>query len=96
MVASARPLEAFLQRPGRKGIHVGVLQAQIAPIAGRPKLNRDQVARMFPRTRGYLALRTRIPVRHNCSRDAEFSGSPHIAVFIAAPLAKCELSADVP
>jgi hypothetical protein len=53
------------------------------------------MAGMFPRSRGYLALLPHISMRHNLSRNAEFSGSLYIVVVAAAPLPEREAAHDI-
>jgi hypothetical protein len=56
VVVPARPLEGFLQRLGREGIRVRVLQAKIAQIAGRSELDADEVSGMLAGAGGNYAL----------------------------------------
>jgi len=56
VIAASRPLKSSLQGLRRKGVHVGILQAKIARIAGCAELNADKMTGVFTGTARNHAL----------------------------------------
>jgi hypothetical protein len=88
-------LKCRLQSLEREGVHVGVLQAQVAHIAGRSKLNSDQVPRMVARTARHGGLLGFNAMFSDCARHTQFAGSLFVGKVALGPLPEQKLGADI-
>ena len=88
-------LKCRLQRLGREGVHVGILQAQIAHIAGCSKLNADQVPCVVTRTARHGALRGHNAMFHYGTGNTQFAAAFFVGKVALGPLPEHKLGADI-
>lgn len=95
MITSARAAKGFLEFPGREGVHVGVLEAEVTSVPGGTELDADAVAGVFAGVPGHELLDLDVAVGHDFAGLAEFSGEFFVFEIAAAPFAELEAVADV-
>jgi hypothetical protein len=72
VVTASMALEGVLQGLRREGIHVGILQAQVANVPRRSELNADQMSGVFPSPPGHGTLRGDDVLSRDFAGNAEF------------------------
>jgi hypothetical protein len=95
VITASMTLKCRLQRLGREGVHVGILQAQVAQVAGRSELNADHVPCMLARTARHGALLGLNAMGGDLAGHTQFAGGFFVGKVALRKRPEVKLSADI-